>query len=198
MGADSIVSRPATLTGSIGIYGGKMNVLGLLEKLGVSVETVSRGPHAQMLSPFRDFTPEESARYQRHLEDYYRGFVAKVAENRGMTTEEVDAVGQGRVWTGLAARERGLVDAIGGFETALAMSRARAGLPKDEELEVERLPRVRVSLIQSLVEGLFAPEDDGEASERTGIPGALRALAAAASFPAGTALAHLPFTITIR
>lgn len=197
MGADSIVSDPATLTGSIGIYGGKMNVLGLLEKLGVSVETVSRGEHARMFSPFRDFTAEEAQRFGRQLEDYYRGFVAKVAENRRMSPAGVDAVAQGRVWTGLAARDHGLVDALGGLDAAFAMSRARAGLPEDETLEVERLPRVRVSLIQSLFEGLFQ-EDEGEASERLGVSSALRALAAAARFPAGTALAHLPFAITIR
>jgi len=197
MGADSIVSDPATLTGSIGIYGGKMNVIGLLEKLGVSVETVSRGEHAQMLSPFRDFTPEEAQHFGRQLEDFYRGFVAKVAENRRMSPEGVDAVAQGRVWTGLAAREHGLVDALGGLDAAFAMSRARAGLAEDEAFEVERLPRVRVSLIQSLFEGLFQDED-GEAAERLGVSGAMRALTAAARFPAGTALAHLPFAITIR
>jgi protease-4 len=197
MGADSIVSGPATLTGSIGIYGGKMNVAGLLAKLGVSVETVSRGGHAEMLSPFHDFTPEEARRYGRQLEDYYQGFVARVAENRRMSAAEVDAIAQGRVWTGLAARERGLVDALGGLDAAFAMSRARAGLAEDEPFEVERLPRVRVSLIQSLFEGLFQ-DDEGGASERLGLSDALRALTAAASFPAGTALAHLPFAITIR
>jgi protease-4 len=197
MGADSIVSRPATLTGSIGIYGGKMNVLGLLEKLGVTVETVSRGPHAQMLSPFRDFTPEEAKRYQQQLEDYYRGFVAKVAQNRRMSPEAVEEVAQGRVWTGLAAKQRGLVDELGGLDKALEMTRARAGLPEDEEIEVERLPRVHVSFLQSLFESLFT-DDEGEASERIGVPEALRQLAAAARFPAGTALAHLPYRITIR
>ena len=197
MGADSIVSGPATLTGSIGIYGGKMNVLGLLEKLGVHVETVSRGAHAEMLSPFRDFSAEEKRRFELHLEEFYRGFVARVADNRRMSPERVDSVAQGRVWTGLAARERGLVDALGGLETALAMLRAKSGLSSDEALDVERLPRARVSLFQSIVDGLFS-EDEGEAAERAGLSGALRTLAAAARFPAGTALAHLPFTITIR
>ena len=197
MGANSIVSQPATLTGSIGIYGGKMNIAGVLAKLGISVETVSRGPRAQMLSPFRDFTPEESQRYERSLEEYYRGFVGKVADNRSMSPESVEAVAQGRVWTGLAARERGLVDALGGFDQALAISRAKAGIPEDEELEVERLPRVHVSFLQSVLEGLWT-EDESDASERLGVSTALRALAAAARFPAGAALAHLPYTITIR
>ena len=197
MGADSIVSRPATVTGSIGIYGGKMNVSGLLQKVGVSVETVSRGKHAGMLSPFRDFTAEEAQRFETQLEDFYRLFVSRVADNRHMSPEQVDAVAQGRVWTGLAARDRGLVDALGGFETALAMLRAKAGLSSDEALEVERLPRSRTSLLQSIVDGLFV-DDAGEASERAGVAGALKALVAAARFPAGTALAHLPFAFTIR
>jgi protease-4 len=198
MGADSIVAEPATITGSIGIYGGKMNVRGLLAKLGIDVETVSRGAHAEMLSPFRDFSPEEAQRFERQLEDYYRGFVSRVAANRRMSAAQVEAVAQGRVWTGVAARERGLVDALGGFDTALAMSRAKAGLPKGQELEVERLPRVHVSFMQSFVEGLFAPDDQDGTSERAVLPEALRTLLAAARFPAGTALAHLPFTITIR
>jgi protease-4 len=197
MGADSLVSGSATLTGSIGIYGGKMNVLGLLEKLGIRVETVTRGRHAGMLSPFRDFTPEETRRYERHLEEFYRGFVAHVADNRGMSMERADSLGQGRVWTGLAARERGLVDALGGFESAFAMLRAKAGLDPDEALEVERLPRVRVSLVQNLVDGLFQDEESGAAGQ-SAVSAALRTLAAVASFPAGTALAHLPFAITIR
>jgi protease-4 len=197
MGADSLVSRPATVTGSIGIYGGKMNLNGLLQKVGVNVETVSRGRHAGMLSPFRDFTPEEAKTFERQLEDFYGLFVSRVADNRGMTQEQVDAVAQGRVWTGLAAHERGLVDALGGFETTLTMLRARAGLARDEELEIERLPRPRVSLVQSLIDGLFT-DDAGEASERAGLSDALRTLAAAARFPAGTALAHLPFVFTIR
>ncbi|HEY2956020.1 MAG TPA: signal peptide peptidase SppA [Candidatus Eisenbacteria bacterium] len=197
MGADGIVSEPGTLTGSIGIYGGKMNVLGLLHKLGVSVERVSRGRHAGMLSPFSDFTPEEAQRFGHVLEEYYRGFVAKVAANRDLSRAQVDSVAQGRVWTGLAARQRGLVDQLGGFDEALAMLRDKAGLASDEELEVVRLPRTRVSFLQSLLEGL-ASQDEGEALERIEIVRTLRTLAAAASFPAGTALAHLPFTITIR
>ena len=199
MGADSIVSGPATITGSIGIYGGKMNVRGLLGKLGVSVETVSRGAHAEMFSPFRDFTAEEAQRFGRQLEDHYRVFVARVAENRRMSPARVEDVAQGRVWTGLAARERGLVDALGGIDRALEMSRLRAGLPRGEELVVERLPRPRVSLLQSLFESLFSG-DDGDAAERLTlpVPEALRTLVAASRFPAGTALAHLPFAITIR
>jgi protease IV len=197
MGADGIVSEPGTLTGSIGIYGGKMNVLGLLHKLGVSVERVSRGRHAGMLSPFSDFTPEEAQRFGRVLEEYYRGFVAKVAANRDLSRAQVDSLAQGRVWTGLAARQRGLVDRLGGFDEALAMLRDKAGLASDEELEVVRLPRMRVSFLQSLLEGL-ASQDEGETLESIEIVRTLRTLAAAASFPAGTALAHLPFTITIR
>lgn len=197
MGADSLVSGSATLTGSIGIYGGKMNVLGLLEKLGVRVETVSRGRHAGMLSPFRDFTPEEVRRYERHLEEFYRGFVAHVADNRGMSMELADSLGQGRVWTGLSARERGLVDALGGFESAFAMLRAKAGLDPDEALDVERLPRVHVSFVQNVVDGLFQ-EEEGVATGQSAVSAALRTLAAVARFPAGSALAHLPFAITIR
>ena len=89
------------------------------------------------------------------------------------------------------------MDELGGLDKALEMTRARAGLPEGEEIEVERLPRVHVSFLQSLFESLLT-DDEGEASERIGVPEALRTLAAAARFPAGTALAHMPYRITIR
>src|SRR6185503_2176476 len=103
-GADSIVAHPGTLTGSIGVYGGKFNILGLYHKLGLNVETVSRGRNAQMLSPYRDFTPEEGARFNSQMEATYRPFVSRVSEGRHVEPAWVDSVGQGRVWSGLRGR----------------------------------------------------------------------------------------------
>jgi protease-4 len=77
---DAVVASPATITGSIGVFGGKFNVLGLYQKLGLNVETVKRGRHADMWSPYRDFDEEERALYQHNLEEFYRVFVSRVSE----------------------------------------------------------------------------------------------------------------------
>ncbi len=194
--ADSIVASPATLTGSIGIYGGKFNILGLYHKLGLNVETVSRGRHAEMLSPYRDFTPEEAALFERSLESFYRGFVARVALGRRLSEAAVDSVAEGRVWTGEAARARGLVDRLGGLETALGMARARAGIPKGEAMVVELFPRVRRSFLERVVEGLAVGDDEADAA--LSLPPMLRAWATVERFPTGEPLAIMPYRLEVR
>jgi signal peptide peptidase SppA len=213
IGGDSIVAQPATLTGSIGIFGGKLNVLGLYHKLGLNVETLSRGRHAQMLSSFRDFTPEEAAKFQHILEDFYRGFVARVAHARMRPAEQIETVAQGRVWTGLSARNEGLVDQLGGFETAFAMARARAGIPRGASIVVERLPKVQRTFLQRMLEELVSDEDDygietlaPELEALLEVPGIqtllrapeVQAWLAAVSFRAGDALMMMPVAIDIR
>jgi len=193
--ADSIVADPGTLTGSIGAFGGKLNLIGLYRKLGLNVETVSRGRRAGMLSPFRDFTPDEADSFQAQLDEVYRVFVSRVAEGRGWTAAEVDSVGQGRVWTGLAAHGRGLVDALGGFPAALAQARALAGLAEDEPLAVEIHPRVERTFLQRLLVDLIGDETAVAAS---GLSPVVRAWLAAATFPSGVALALMPWSIEVR
>ena len=194
--ADSIVASPATLTGSIGIYGGKFNILGLYHKLGLNVETVSRGRHAEMLSPYRDFTPEETRLFERSLQSFYRGFVARVARGRRLSEAAVDSVAEGRVWLGTAARAHGLVDRLGGLETAFAMARARARIPADEDLVVEIFPRVRRSFLERVLEDLFVTDDDSDAE--LSLPPMLRAWATVDRFPAGEPLAIMPYRIEVR
>jgi protease-4 len=194
--ADSIVASPATLTGSIGIYGGKFNILGLYHKLGLNVETVSRGRHAEMLSPYRDFTPEEASRFEQSLESFYEGFVARVARGRRLSKAAVDSVAEGRVWTGQAARARGLVDRLGGLETAFAMARARARIPAGEALVVELYPRVRRSFLERMLEDLFAGDDETDAA--LSLPPMLRAWATVERFPKGEPLAIMPYRLEVR
>ena len=197
--ADSIVAQPGTLTGSIGVYGGKLNIIGLYRKLGLNVETVSRGKHAEMLSPFRDFTPEEQARFQSQMDEVYRTFVSRVSEGRHMTASAVDSVGQGRVWTGLAAAPRGLVDGLGGLERAFAMARRRAGIGADEPLSIEIYPRVERTLFQRLLADLVGDEEDrNDPLSTAALPPIVRAWLAAATFPTGEALALMPWSIEIR
>jgi protease IV len=195
--ADSIVAQPATLTGSIGIFGGKLNVLGLYHKLGLNVETVSRGRHAEMLSPYRDFDADEANRFQASLEHFYRGFVARVAQGRRLDPAAVDSLGQGRVWSGIGAREHGLVDRLGGLDVAIAMARSRLKLAPGEALVVDRLPRVQYTFLERMVQQLFS-DDDEDAMAALELPPAVRTWIAISRFPTGTALAMMSYGIEIR
>jgi protease-4 len=197
--ADSIVAQPATLTGSIGAFGGKLNLLGLYHKLGLNVETVSRGRHAEMLSPYRDFTPEETVRFQGQMDEVYRVFVSRVSEGRHRPAGAIDSVAQGRVWTGLAARSRGLVDALGGLDRAFAMARERAGISSDQVLTVDVYPRTERTFLQRLLAGLVSEEDaEDEVLGGAALPPVIQAWLAAATFPSGVALALMPWSIEIR
>ena len=195
--ADSIVAEPGTITGSIGVFGGKLNVLGLYRKLGLNVETVSRGRHAGMFSSVRDFTPEEATRYEAMLDTFYRGFVQRVAAGRRMRTAQVDSIGQGRVWSGSEARAIGLVDRLGGLDAAIEMARARAHMPVGEPA-IEHFPRVTRSLVQRMLEGLFDEDDEESDAELASLPPVVLAWLAASRIPSGTVLALLPWSLEIR
>ncbi|MGD8398266.1 MAG: signal peptide peptidase SppA [Anaerolineae bacterium] len=126
--ASEIVAQPTTLTGSIGIWGGKLVTRGLYEKLGANREMVSRGKMAGLYADDDAFTEEERARIRDMLGDGYARFSARVAEGRNMTGDEVEAVAGGRVWTGAQALEAGLVDALGDLQFAAGRARSLAGM----------------------------------------------------------------------
>jgi protease-4 len=136
MAANSIVAQPATITGSIGVFGGKIAIGGTLNKIGINSETIASGPGASINSPFAPFTPPQRMKLQEIIQDIYDDFVEKAAESRNTTPEKIDAVAQGRVWTGQQARERGLVDALGGLDTAVAIAKEKAKIPADEDVEL--------------------------------------------------------------
>jgi protease-4 len=136
MAADSIVAQPGTITGSIGVFGGKIAVGGALNKIGVNTETIVSGPNASINSPFAPFTPPQRVKLQEIMQAIYDDFVGKAAESRKTTPDKIDAVAQGRVWTGQQARERGLVDALGGLDTAVAIAKEKAKIPADEDVEL--------------------------------------------------------------
>ncbi|MGE3179482.1 MAG: S49 family peptidase, partial [Vicinamibacterales bacterium] len=140
MAADAIVAQPSTLTGSIGIFGGKFVTRGLYEKLGATIDSTSDGRHAELESPARPFTPEEAQKFEEQLQAFYDQFVEKVAESRKTTPEAIDRVAQGRVWTGTQAREQGLVDALGGLSRAIALAKERAKIEPDTDVELVVFP----------------------------------------------------------
>jgi protease-4 len=138
--ATKVFANPLTITGSIGIFYGKADVSELLHKIGVNVEVFKTAPRADAESIFRPFTPEEHAELEVKVAQFYDMFLTRVAQGRHLTKSDVDAVGQGRVWTGEQALQRKLVDEIGGLRQALDEARKLAHLPPDApitELPVE-------------------------------------------------------------
>lgn len=138
--ADKIVAQPATLTGSIGVFGGKFVAAGLFEKIGVNFETISEGKNAAMWSSTATFTPEQRAKFDSMMGDIYDAFLTRVAEGRHMKVEQVQALAQGRVWTGAQAKENGLVDELGGLEHAISLAKAQAKLDPAKEVFIEDFP----------------------------------------------------------
>jgi len=153
MPAQVIVAQPATLTGSIGIFGGKIAIGDTLAKIGVTTETVQSGRNANLSSPFTPFTPEQRAKLMDYMDVFYDAFVEKAAASRHTTPAEIDAVAQGRVWTGQQARARGLVDELGGLDAAVAIAKQRAGIPADEDVELVAYPPRR-TLYEALAQQL--------------------------------------------
>ncbi|MEM7653582.1 MAG: signal peptide peptidase SppA, partial [Pseudomonadota bacterium] len=136
MAADRIVAHPATLTGSIGVFSGKFSASELWDRLGIAWDTTKVGQYADMMSLNRGFTDEEVARMDRWLDTVYADFVGKAAQSRQMTPQALEAVAQGRVWTGVQARDAGLIDALGGFDETLEVTRAVLGLEEDAPVDV--------------------------------------------------------------
>ncbi|ORA07601.1 signal peptide peptidase SppA [Mycobacterium arosiense] len=138
--ADAIVASPATITGSIGVITGKLVIRDLLQRLGVGLDTVRTNANADAWSIETPFTPEQRAHREAEADLVYADFVQRVADGRNLTTEAVDRVARGRVWTGADARERGLVDELGGFRTALRRAKILAGLEEDADVRLVTFP----------------------------------------------------------
>lgn len=141
MEADKIVAQPGTLTGSIGVFGGKMVTADFWAKLGVNWETIALGKDATMYSTDSDFTPEQWAKNEASLDRVYADFTQRAAKGRNLPLEQLQSLAKGRVWTGQDAKERGLVDELGGFPKAMELAKEAAKLPKDAEVRVQVFPR---------------------------------------------------------
>lgn len=159
---DWIVAEASTLTGSIGVFGGKMNLGGLYEKAGITTHTYRRGQMATIFSPIENFSDPERARFRDFLTSFYEVFLARVGEGRKMDREQVHAVAQGRVWTGAQARDRGLVDEVGGLDVALKKAVELAGLSEADDVRYQRFPR-RKTFFEELSEDLGQAELPAEA-----------------------------------
>ncbi len=139
--ADRIVAQPNTITGSIGIFGMIPNVGELLnDKLGITTDVVKTNENSDLLTMTRPMTSHERMLMQRNIEDGYDTFISHVANGRGMTKEQVDEIGQGRVWTGENAKEIGLVDNFGGLKEAIDLAAEIAGVDSYRTVELPALP----------------------------------------------------------
>jgi protease IV len=147
---DEILASPGTITGSIGVVMGKADLSGFYQKIGVNNETLTRGTHADIRSSTRPATDDERALIEKMLWEYYSDFVNKVTTWRPLDYDSVDAIGQGRVWTGRQARERGLVDNCGGIWEALEQTRQKAKIDPDDDLDLEIFPVYGFSLMPAI------------------------------------------------
>jgi protease-4 len=159
--ASKIVAEPSTITGSIGVVAGKPVVKGLYDWLGITNQYVMKGKMAGLFRETEQFSPEERKKFEGWINETYQDFIAKVAKGRRRTTAEVDAVGQGRVWTGAQGKDRGLVDEFGGLDRAVEVAKELAGIPKDKGVHRVILPYPR-TFLQDL---LSRADDDSETAE---------------------------------
>jgi protease-4 len=155
--AHRIVAQPATVTGSIGVVGGKLVLSGLWDKLGITWDGVQAGANADLWSGNRDFSEAGWTYLQDSLDRTYADFTNKVADGRGLTLDRVIEVAKGQVWTGRDAKEHGLVDALGGYATALDLAREAAGIAPEAPLELRVFPERR-DPIEALIEDVLAGE----------------------------------------
>jgi len=193
MPAQAIVAEPSTLTGSIGVVITKFVIDGTLKKVGLNMEGVSQGKYAQMYSPVRPFSPEERARVAENMQATYDTFVEKAAQGRNTTPEKIDAIAQGRVWTGRQAKQLGLVDELGGLERAVAIAKQRAKIAQDTEVELVIYPPKKS--FYDIVRDPFGTDRTSTLTSLLGIgnPRVLQALAAPLQvFRRGEPLALMP------
>jgi protease-4 len=174
----NIFALPLTVTGSIGVFYGKADLSGLLDKIGVTVDTYKTAPRADAESLFRGFTEDEERELAHKVDQFYDTFLDRVSQSRGMTKAEVDAVGRGRVWMGQQAIEKHLIDHLGGLRDALAAARAAANLPDDAPIVESPTPR------ESLLEKAIDLATGGGGGDRVEaamaqLPPAIRSLARA-------------------
>jgi protease-4 len=156
MSANRIVAEPGTITGSIGVVGGKLNLLGLYQKLGLSKDYLATSENSTLDYPFQNFTPAQRESILKYMRDIYGNFIQGVAEGRKMKVEAVDKIGQGRVWSGERARQLGLVDELGGLDAAITAAKALAKIPASERVSLIYLPPPKslFETIRDLLDGM--------------------------------------------
>ncbi len=155
MTGDPVLAYNNTLTGSIGVFFGKVDLRGLYDKIGLKKEILTRGRFAAIDSENKPLTPDERDKVQREIQVFYKGFVDRVAEARKRPYDQVEPLAQGRVWLGVQAKKNGLVDDIGGLDRAVEMIKQRTNIPASEQVTLVTYPPRR-----TLFELLFSRSND--------------------------------------
>jgi protease-4 len=150
MAADKIVAQPATITGSIGVLGGKILTSGFWDKVGLGWDEVHTSANARIWSTTSDYSPAEWARFEASLDRIYEDFTSKVADGRKLPKEKVLEIAKGRIWSGEDAKGLGLVDELGGLETALRLVKKAASIPDSEDVTLQVFPRPKSPVAQIL------------------------------------------------
>lgn len=161
--ADKIVAQPGTITGSIGVLGGKMVTEAMWEKIGVAWDEIHTSTNGTMWATSTDYTPAEWTKFQAMLDRIYADFTTKVAEGRKLPLSKVLEIARGRIWTGEDALGIGLVDALGGFPTAIALAKEAAGIPAADPVHLEEFPPAKGLLPTVLAR--FVGQQDDESSD---------------------------------
>lgn len=157
MGADRIVAEPTTITGSIGVIGGKFSLGGTYEKFGVVKRQISIGENVNIYSESTKWSEREKEILTRLLDDVYDQFTSKAAEGRGMAQEDLKELAEGRVWSGAAAKKNGLVDELGGLSRAIEIARELGDAP--DAVVVEHPKELTlIEMIQKAFSGKLAIE----------------------------------------
>jgi protease-4 len=157
MGADRIFAEPGTVTGSIGVVGGKMTMKGLFDKLGIATESIARGDNSGMFSTTSKFSKSEREVVEKMMKDIYQQFTSKAAKGRKMNQEDLEKFAGGQVFTGRVAKRHGLVDEIGTLRDAIQSAKRLAGIDADEKVEIKVLPEPK-----NPFEALFGADMDAE------------------------------------
>jgi len=153
MNSDAIVAQPLTITGSIGVLSVLFDLSQVYDKLGVDWATVKKGDQSDFLTDKRPITAKERRLLEELIRDFYQVFVQKAADGRGKSFAEIDAVAQGRVWTGKRALQYGLIDTLGGLQTAVDIAKKKAGLDPDKPARWIVYPQPK-SFFESVMEKL--------------------------------------------
>jgi protease-4 len=156
MAGDYIFAQPTTITGSIGVFGGKFNLSGLYKKLGMNLHTYKRGEFSTLFSSSSNFTEDERSKYQEFLNGFYNIFITKAAEGRNLSVEQIHEVAQGRVWTGNQALEHKLIDEIGGLNDAMLKAAELAGI---EDYSTIQIPQTK-SFLEELLEEMSGSNEE--------------------------------------
>jgi protease IV len=166
MAADKIVAQPGTVTASIGVLGGKVLTSGFWEKLGLSWDEIHQGSNATMFTGTHDYTPAEWSRFQAWLDRVYVDFTSKVADGRKLPKGKVLEIAKGRIWSGQDAKNLGLVDELGGYDTALKVAKRAAGIPETDEVKIVVYPKPK-SFFESVIQRQTPDNSDKEAVGQT-------------------------------